>query len=89
MKGKGPVYDEDISVIKGIAALLILLLPLVTFLWGFQLEMGKRLESTHKTTRKKWLNFLFQLLTCSCVAFFFFLEEERDRNHEVISSKCP
>lgn len=34
------------------AALLILFLSLLTFLWGFQPEMGKRLESTHEIIKE-------------------------------------
>lgn len=35
------------------AALLTPLLPLLTLLWGYQPEMGKRLMSTHKNIKKK------------------------------------
>lgn len=49
---KKSVYDEQIAIITGVNALLILLPSFLTLSLGTSLEIGKRLKSTHKTIKK-------------------------------------
>ena len=79
-------YNEQISVIKVMAALLNLLLPLLTFLLGFNLSWERDLSLLIKPS-KQGSGPSFPS-ACNCCAFFFFLKRNGDRNHEAISNQC-